>query len=261
MSYTLQNVSAPAITESNSLQISRIDKQGYQIFDALTPSELHLVQSIILSKINELGKSESINFSDWHSLLSSYTSNFSHLHSRLAPKPIRLFSGDDLDAVLKLSIFNRIRNDLGSFLISDEELYGFPEIYWRLVRPNTYSDVGPLHADGWFWDCNHWIMPHSTDKRVKIWVPIAAEPNLNGLLVVNESHNDSLMSYDVKVIDGKKKPVISSIIPDSLPVLLPLRPGQALAFNDSLLHGGAFNNAITPRISFEFTCCFNTKHA
>jgi len=45
------------------------------------------------------------------------------------------------------------------------------EVYWRLVRPQETNDVGPLHADAWFWEAG-WQTIHKGMERVKDWIPI-----------------------------------------------------------------------------------------
>lgn len=53
------------------------------------------------------------------------------------------------------SLMKELEKIFGEFKISDEENEGREEIFWRLVRPHQSSDIGPLHADGWFWDFGH----------------------------------------------------------------------------------------------------------
>ena len=91
---------------------------------------------------------------------------------------------------------------------SDEDSIGRPEIYWRLVRPNKLNDVGPLHADSWFWNLNN----KKKDKRFKLWVPIHCEINNTGFRYVPNSHvkkwkyvGASDLSSDVIFISNEKK--------------------------------------------------------
>ena len=50
---------------------------------------------------------------------------------------------------------NKLKEKIGEYRISDEEGLGYPNVYWRLVRPNNKADVGPLHCDAWFWEINN----------------------------------------------------------------------------------------------------------
>ena len=91
----------------------------------------------------------------------------------------------------------KLRKVFGEFSVSDEEFLGWPNFYWRLVRPNEKNDVGPLHRDEWFWKLNPELEKNSeVSKRVKVWIAICTEPGLNGLLIEEKSHRRK----DIKLI-------------------------------------------------------------
>ena len=190
---------------------SDLSSSGYSTFQALSISELDLVRSVILNDINRLFASHGIIYSNWNEFLLNYHLHSSALHSLLSSKGVRLFRGDSLDHILSLSLHKLLLNHFGSFVITDEEHYGFPEIYWRLVRPDSPSDVGPFHADSWFWSINKdWSFPSSCTKRFKVWISIQSEPGLNGLLVVPGSHASKSFTYGSNESNGKLKPSSSS---------------------------------------------------
>ena len=118
------------------------------------------------------------------------------------------------------------------------------------------QDIGPIHVDRWFWDINSdWLMPIGTKRRFKIWVSLHNEPCKNGLNVVTGSHLHDKYNYSTIQSGNKFKPVITTPVPPSDITLIPSEPGDIILFDDSLLHGGAYNIGQYPRVSFEFTCC------
>src|SRR5689334_11123921 len=68
-------------------------------------------------------------------------------HGKSWPKTSRLLDPKHVADFARMGFFRRIRRQLGpSAIISHDELN------WRLVRPNQPADIGPIHADKWFWD-------------------------------------------------------------------------------------------------------------
>lgn len=172
-------------------------------------------------------------------------------HGSVWTKQSRIFSAADTDKTLALPSFQAFKEFFVDFLISDEEQLSRPNIYWRLVRPGG-SDIGPIHADRWFWDLGHGTMPDGY-FRLKIWIPLFAVPGQSGLRVVPESQNSDAYPYHGELRGGMMKPVLD--VPENeLDVLnLPLSPGQFVLFHDSLLHGGMPNASDKSRVSLEFT--------
>ena len=150
-----------------------------------------------------------------------------------------------------MNFTRELEDYFGQFEISDEENVGREEIYWRLVRPNEKNDLGLLHADSWFWDLGHGITPDDV-IRVKIWIGIYVELGLNGFLYIPESHLKKY-PYHSEFKNGINKPVID-VCEDKLnPLLFKGKAGNAIIFNDRLLHRGAINRGNHTRVSLEFT--------
>jgi hypothetical protein len=143
-----------------------------------------------------------------------------------------------------------LKKIFGNFIISNEEGIELEEIYWRLVRPNKKEDVGPLHADSWFWDLGHGKSDSNT-IRIKLWMPLYSEPGLNGFRYVSNSH---LMN--IKYVGEKRNGILKpKIIDDENNFKIEVfdgKPGEAIIFNDKLLHGGMVGGSKT-RVSIEFT--------
>lgn len=167
------------------------------------------------------------------------------------PKTARILSPSAVDEIRNFSFMKQLKITFGEFVISDEEEIGWEEIYWRIVRPGS-SDIGPLHADGWFWDAGHGKMPEGYE-RIKVWIAIHCEKGLNGLKIVPGSHLKNDWRYHLEDRDGFLKPQIDEDEKDLNVQLTPTEPGDAVVFHDRLLHGGAANQARTTRVSLEFT--------
>ena len=80
-------------------------------------------------------------------------------HGSLWGKKTRILSGADCAEISKMSLFEYLRSEFGDFRITDDEGSGYGEVYWRLVRPGADSDIGPMHADNWFWKLGHGEIP------------------------------------------------------------------------------------------------------
>lgn len=171
-------------------------------------------------------------------------------HDKLWGKNNRILKYSDVLRIKKLKFYHDLKKIFGNFIISNEEGIELEEIYWRLVRPNKKEDVGPLHADSWFWDLGHGKSDSNT-IRIKLWMPLYSEPGLNGFRYVSNSH---LMN--IKYVGEKRNGILKpKIIDDENNFKIEVfdgKPGEAIIFNDKLLHGGMVGGSKT-RVSIEFT--------
>jgi hypothetical protein len=166
-------------------------------------------------------------------------------------KPNRVLGPEFFKKFTQTHFYRELKRCFGDFLISDEENFGWPNVYWRLVRPG-YSDIGPVHADKWFWDLGHGEMP-SGYTRLKIWLGVHTESGENGLRVLPCSRKHGNWKYHGEIKGGLLKPVLDED-EASLDMLdLPLKAGQFVLFHDELLHGGMPNLSDSTRVSLEFT--------
>ena len=176
-------------------------------------------------------------------------------HSNVWNKLSRILPIEFSDWFQSSSFYSRITSTFGPFVVSDEEHLGYPNFYWRLVRPYCKSDVGPLHKDSWFWsisDNNHGY-DMASNHRIKCWVDIITVPSKNGLLLLPLSHRDTSIKWTPVKRHGTLKPQIQSSIPMNDLIMPETAPGSAIFFHDDLLHGGSFNQSNSLRVSFEFT--------
>lgn len=175
-------------------------------------------------------------------------------HKKAWPKLNRVLTPDAVVALRRLPTIGRLEREFGAFSISDEENLGWENIYWRLVRPDSTSDVGPMHADRWFWDLGHGVTPPDT-KRVKVWIAIFCERGYAGFRLVPGSHRNEWPHHG-EHRDGFVKPQID-VADDLLNIrMFDSAPGDAIVFNDQLLHGGAIGGSLS-RVSLEFTLFVN----
>lgn len=171
-------------------------------------------------------------------------------HKKAWPKKERMLSRELSQAFSDLEFFAVLHREFENFIITDEEGLGYPNIYWRLVRPNNPEDVGSIHADEWFWKLNNAETPQGV-KRVKVWLAVYCESGRNGLQFIRGSHNRDWPYHAINK-SGAIKPELSCSLDGNNMELFLSRPGDAIVFNDKLLHGGLVGGALT-RVSIEFT--------
>jgi len=229
--------------------MSALGSKGFKIIQLFDGASLHYFRQYISETITNITKFQ-------NPLTSALPDD---LHQLISDKGKRLLCSSAIERCHVLGIFQKIERELGkSFRITDEERVGREEIYWRYVRPGKATDVGPLHADGWFWHLNvNWQMPPCTKSRLKVWAPIQAEAGMSGLKVIIGSHEKPHhFEYESVSIGGKSKPTILEGH-ESEATLLSIPPGDAIIFDDMLIHGGAVTTGKLPRVSLEFTLAIN----
>jgi hypothetical protein len=228
-------------------------QDGFSTNFGFTENELYKVRELIksqwLSRIEDfqrgLGKKfETIEMDQYHELA------YLIPHEKMWPKSKRILGTDACDIIRQTSLVKSLETEFGSLTISGEDGIEKEEIYWRLVRPISVNDVGPLHADGWFWTLNNWLTPPN-HKRLKVWISIYSEPGKNGFKFVRGSHKKE-WKYHGEFRDGYVKPVLDEDDSKMECEIFEGVPGRAILFNDNLLHGGVSGGSTT-RVSLEFT--------
>jgi hypothetical protein len=235
-----------------------IDGPGF-CFDVLAQAELDYIRGLITAQyLERLGQLQPalVPLARGRGMANYHTLAINFDHAKSWPKVTRLLDSRYVTDFANMAFFRRIRAQLGpSATISHDELN------WRLVRPNQPADIGPIHADKWFWDAGYGYgsMPPGYD-RFKIWMAVHTQPGANGLCVKSESHrHDWRHHFEEK--DGVRKPVFDEN-PDSVSMeLLPLAAGQMVLFHDELLHGGVVNRGTACRVSIELTVLFDKTDA
>ncbi len=177
-------------------------------------------------------------------------------HAGIWDRLSRRFDAEALEVFTGTAMFRSLRDIYGNFTITDEEDLGAPLVRWRLVRPNEASDVGPVHADSWFWDINRWPIQKGR-KLVKIWSMLHGTPGESGLMVLPGSHR-TRFDFAAEIRDGSAKPTFDAQGLDM--VTVPTGAGQSIVFHYNLLHGGAVTRGDTTRVSFEFTMAVDERY-
>lgn len=230
------------------------DGRGYDL-DGLTAGELAAVRAMITEQYlgnlraadaGPAAQAEAAGIQNYHTLRLPFD------HGSFWHKSKRTLPVETLPAWERLGFFRRLKAALPSAAIYHDDLM------WRVVRPNEPSDIGPVHADKWFWDAGNGSIPADYD-RVKVWVAVFTEPGKNGLTVKPYSHTSDKWKHHFEFKHGKMKPVLDES-PEELGMeLLPLAAGEMVLFHDALLHGGALNLGTTCRVSVEVTVIFKAE--
>jgi hypothetical protein len=234
------------------------DGPGYCL-EELTASELEFIRGAITDQyLERIGilQPDLVNAARQRGIASYHTLPIAFDHGMSWPKGSRLLDARFVEDFSRMGFFQRIRRQIGpSAAISHDELN------WRLVRPHEPSDVGPIHADKWFWDAGYGYgsMPAGFD-RFKVWMAIHTEPGSNGLCVKPRSHRRQ-WKHHFEMKGGVRKPVFDED-PETLGMeLLPLEAGRMVMFHDELLHGGVVNRGSLCRVSIELTVLFDRAEA
>lgn len=222
---------------------------GYYVGQRLSPAELETARAWITAQYLDhlrsldpalVAEAERLGIDNYHLLTHSFD------HGTVWPKQTRILPTTYVAELCRMDFYRAIADEFTDVAISDDELN------WRLVRPNAEDDVGPVHADGWFWELGYGNIPAGWD-RFKIWIPIHTEPGYNGLCVKPHSHRRRDWKRHVEVRHGMRKPVLDENVADLHMQLLPLGPGEMVMFHDALLHGGVVNRGTRCRVSLELT--------
>jgi len=233
--------------------------KGFTKINLLDQSDIGELRRIINSKIKQIlgdepgnGYIELMREEDPLAEYHRYSTNTQH--GRYWTKNNRIFEKDEAEWFKRLDGIKRLFQEYKCCFVSDEEQIGYENFYWRITRPKIKEDVGPIHRDSWFWELNNDFGINMEGRnRIKVWIAIQTEPGLNGLLVQPYSHKKKNIEYTSKVTDTIIKPVLTTVIPDGAMELVQTQPGEAIVFDDNMLHGGSNNNAETCRCSMEFT--------
>jgi hypothetical protein len=232
------------------------DGPGYIIGPVPPSSEADWVRSFVEQKWRRTLAAKYPEFTDLLNAtpIQAYHSLSDRIdHAATWVKDTRLFTADEV-AQLKahLSVFGYLSDMFGPYQIADIEHLGYPEVYWRLVRPNHPDDVSAVHADAWFYTLTN-DMPEAEQRHiVKVWFPVFSEPGMSGLSMATGSQKMSLR-YAGEHRHGRTKPVPDDPRIATLPLTaLPLAAGQCVAFHVATLHKGLSHTSNQSRVSIEF---------
>lgn len=234
---------------------------GYSADMTLTPTELeifrqhihdHWFNVIQTARPDLANEAKASGIQNYHQISDRVD------HSKLWSKFNRVLPQKVVKHIKTLPFISRLKEIFGDFAISDvydtKQHHGEEEIYWRLVRPNSPTDVGSLHRDSWFhnsFNGGYGMFPKGT-VTVKVWIPIYCEPGKSGLALVAGSHLRE-WKYHVETAGGAVKPILDEDPSQIDAKLIPTEPGNMLIFNENVLHGGVVNRGEKTRVSVEIT--------
>src|SRR3989338_7966660 len=150
-------------------------------------------------------------------------------HGSTWVKEARMFPNNIVQKIRKMSLIKKLEEEYGPVEIVDAENLGHEEIDWRLVRPNEPLDVGPFHADAWFYELGHGTRPSNETKAIKVWIALCCEPGLNGLKVVPDSQK-KVWRYHGEFRHSFVKPQIDENEASLPAILLNTAPGDVVVF-------------------------------
>lgn len=232
------------MTHPNSLL-----RSGYFFLEKLTDEDYDLIMSLIESRYNEVLRKHCIIVEDY-----APVTEYMHVENKLQhelvwTKTNRLLTESQVKTFQTLKLFEEIGFIMGRFNVSDEEGLGYPNIYFRLVRPNEPSDVGPPHADSWFWE----LAGKPTGERFKVWIPLWPAEGEPAFKFIPGSHmRKDVYGYQSVIRNGQIKPQILGMNLDHNYSYHGHTARFPILFHDDLIHGGNLTrNSL--RISVEFT--------
>jgi hypothetical protein len=204
--------------------------------------EILFIKEILLKKINLNRTIKIKNIETLH--------NYINDDDLILKKKInRIFNFDEITLFSKLESFINLLKKFNNYKIgqavSDNIKIEIPEIYFRLVRPQKECDIGTIHADSWYHDLAQLNYPKG--KTYKIWISIISEPNKNGLIFYPNSKN-----FSTDYIYSNNNFIINEAIKTEK-IMPAISPGQAIIFNDTVLHQGSINYGNFTRCSIEIT--------
>ena len=175
-------------------------------------------------------------------------------HESLFPKKVRILKKIEFNKIFnKTQIFKKLKKQYPEIQITDEENIGYENLYWRIVRPLPYIDVGPMHKDKWFWDLGHGKIDENKYQRVKIWISLSSATNKLGFKFAKGSANKKY-KFKSENRHGKTKPLFNenNLKKENI-ISFSKKDGNSIIFNDELLHGGETVIGNSCRLSIECT--------
>jgi len=241
----------------NTEILSTFHEQGFVTLNFLTKGQFEQIKSLIVDKWRMIiienhpeltAEVQDLDINGYHKIASQLD------HENLWTKKQRLFSQSEVLTLFDFGLISWLRDLFPDLEIVDIEGIGYPEIYWRLVRPGG-ADVAPAHRDTWFWTITNKIPENNQHGLAKVWFPVVSIPNENGLAVYPRS-----MTWDIEPEiehrHGREKPALSersaNILSNHTPLNLPLDLQQCVLFDRKLFHFGIPHTINTTRVSVEF---------
>ena len=240
---------------------NNLAQKGYHIGLSLNQYELGIISKLIHKQYSKVLEQQKIsNIEEFRNLSLQNYHTFSHTieHGKIWNVANRILDSTAYSLIRKMTFFKNLESIFGKFKVSGE-FFDREEFMFRICRPNQTEDIGPLHADAWFWELNGHELPKNTED-VYVWIPIYVEKGLNGFRYVPYSHKKEIpyrkvqrgfSPYPAPQIEIEEKELDIQLFCSD--------PGEIILFHRKLIHGGALNKGLYTRVSLEFTMLTSKK--
>lgn len=229
-----------------------IEKFGF-CFAEKMPDHVHkLIEAEIIEKIIEIARANSIKTPTFFDLKKYHEWFPEGLHSEVWPKQMRFFDKKFLASPDMARWFDELCESAGKSEILDIEGLGYPEVYFRIVRPTKSSDILGPHADGPFFTMANKIPKKKWKNWLKVWSPIKFEGDYNTLGFFPGSMDKKATFVQTEHVD-KPRPQLVEDISCFGDIVLPVKSeGDVVLFSPEVLHSAYNRNSTETRISIEF---------
>jgi len=236
------------------MNFSRFMGHSFPVLDTQDFSRVRsFVGAALLTHLNKRSPdSFDLLSSDLENICEIYSRELTdEFHNQSMSKRNRILSDDEVDHFERTSFFCWLNEVFEGIQISSQTGLSNREVNWRLTRPEQFTDVGPPHQDGWFWEANGWFSPSKKQVPVKAWIPLLYEPGVSGLAFWPREVGEE-QGYEVIQADGIWKPRIigAENLPD--PRIFDGQARTCLLFLGNRLHQGRVGQKFC-RVSIEFT--------
>ena len=250
-------------------------KDGYSLDLKLQNKEFKLLKEIVFNHLcDKIKKYKIKNKLNKFHLNSIHTVEKKINYEKFIIQKNRILNKEDYLKISNLPFYKKIKKIFKSFHHVSNGPFAkkYGQFIIRVVRPKNEKDVGPIHADKWFFDLNkkekHYRVPKFNETNIKFWIPICLEIKKSGLIISKKSQFKNY-KYKYKsdiVINKKKKLIHKKPIFDHKRYfktkfnIVKSNPGQIVIFTDKLLHGGTNKFANKTRVSIEFSIITKKKN-
>ncbi len=232
-------------TENNKITSTDLIEAYHQHFpttQAKQLKQLHITQHETLE--NEINKNGFVVLDVMdEALVALFKNEYSFRFSAIDRTPGRFTTLQDADTITKKEVHQFIVNNIQDALGKYFKDYIIPVSQFYTKKAFTAGDID-LHADSTL------LLNHQLEPHYAIWIPLVDVDEQNGCMtVIPKSHLNQQMFYGGSFV-GRQQEHREWLRQFEIPV--PLKAGQALVFDNNLLHNSTANTTSSDRISFTF---------
>ncbi len=228
------------------------NKKGYTVLENMGFDLLEVFYNQILGEVKKKALQSNISLPQNFKLNEYHLYFTNEIHSVIWPKQSRLFSASFLSSKPVSFWLDQVSSIVQNYKVLDVEKIGYPEVYFRIVRPNFKDDIAGAHTDGAFYSITNAISEETWQKWIKIWSPVLFEPNFNTIgfypiSLINKPHFIPSLESD------KSRPVLQDSVLVFGNAEYPAKhQGDVIAFSPHILHAALNESSSLTRVSIEF---------